>query len=83
MKLIDADALLSGIYSDNPSDIMLYVASQPEAIVRCKDCKYNANSTERGNALCNNFYGMTDQYGFCHFGERKKNEPKQENNNSR
>lgn len=29
MRLIDADALLDGIYSDNPKDVMLYIANFP------------------------------------------------------
>lgn len=43
-------------------------------VVRCKDCKYNRNPPSAGNALCDNFYGMTDQNGFCHFGERRTDE---------
>lgn len=43
---------------------------QPE-IVRCKDCKHNANPPEAGNADCDLFYGMTEQYGFCHRAERR------------
>lgn len=30
-RLIDADALLDGIYSDNPKDVMLYIARFPTA----------------------------------------------------
>ena len=44
---------------------------QPE-IIRCKDCKYNPNPPECGNAACVLFYGMTDQMGFCHHGERRE-----------
>ena len=40
--------------------------------VRCKDCKYNPNPPECGNADCVLFYGMTDQMGFCHHGERRE-----------
>ena len=40
-------------------------------VIRCKDCKYNRNPPSAGNALCDLFYGMTDQNGFCHFGERR------------
>ena len=38
-------------------------SAQPE-IIRCKDCKYNPNPPECGNADCVLFYGMTDQMGF-------------------
>lgn len=41
-------------------------------LVRCKDCKYNSCLPEHGNACCDTFYGMTDQMGFCHYGERRE-----------
>lgn len=40
-------------------------------IIHCRDCIHNANLPESGNALCVLFYGMTDQYGYCHKGERR------------
>ena len=43
-------------------------------VVRCKDCKYNSCSPDSGNACCDTFYGMTDQMGFCSYGERKEQE---------
>lgn len=43
-----------------------------EEIVRCKDCIHNSYSPDNGNACCDLFYGMTDQMGFCHHGERRK-----------
>ena len=48
-------------------------STQPE-IIHCKDCKYNPNPPECGNAACVLFYGMTDQMGFCHHGERRERE---------
>ena len=48
-------------------------SAQPE-IIHCKDCKYNPNPPECGNAACVLFYGMTDQMGFCHHGERRERE---------
>lgn len=47
--------------------------AQPE-IIHCKDCKYNPNPPECGNAACVLFYGMTDQMSFCHHGERRERE---------
>ena len=32
-KYLDADYLLAGIYSDNPKDVMLYIANFPAADV--------------------------------------------------
>ena len=46
---------------------------QPE-IIHCKNCEHNESSSEAGNANCNKFYGMTDQMGFCHYGERRTDE---------
>ena len=43
-------------------------------VVRCRECKYNSNPPECGNAACVLFYGMTDQMGFCHHGERRERE---------
>lgn len=48
-------------------------SAQPE-LIRCKDCKYNSNPPEYGNACCDTFYGMTDQMGFCHMAERREDE---------
>lgn len=48
---------------------MPYVDAVP--VIRCRDCKYNRNPPSAGNALCEQFYGMTDQNGFCHFWERR------------
>lgn len=53
--------------------LMQLPSAQPE-IIHCKDCKYNPNPPECGNAACVLFYGMTDQMGFCHHGERRERE---------
>ena len=76
MRLIDADALLAGIYSDNPSDIMFYVASQPEAIIRCKDCKFHTDDDECTNPHWDckesEVYPTAYEYDFCSYGKRKE-----------
>ena len=54
-------------------DLRKLPSAQPE-IIHCKDCKYNPNPPECGNAACVLFYGMTDQMGFCHHGERRERE---------
>lgn len=41
-------------------------------VVRCKDCIHNQLPPTRGNAECELWYGMTDLYGYCHYGERRK-----------
>lgn len=40
-------------------------------VVRCKDCVHNKRSRASGNANCELYYGMTDQMGFCHMGEKR------------
>lgn len=44
-----------------------------EEQICCKDCEHNTNSPDAGNANCNLFYGMTEQYGFCHKAKRREN----------
>lgn len=56
-------------YYDDGVDF--YGLTKVQELVRCKDCKYNSNPPEYGNAVCDTFYGMTDQMGFCHMGERR------------
>lgn len=45
-------------------------------VVRCKDCIHNQLPPTSGNADCELWYGMTDLYGFCHYGERRKDASK-------
>ena len=58
-------------YTEVKAMLKALPSAQPE-IMRCKDCKYNPNPPECGNAACVLFYGMTDQMGFCHHGERRE-----------
>ncbi|MBQ1777941.1 MAG: hypothetical protein IIZ93_07265 [Acidaminococcaceae bacterium] len=46
-------------------------SAQPE-LIRCKNCKHNQLPSTSGNAICEIFYGMTDQNGFCHMAEPKE-----------
>lgn len=41
-------------------------------LIRCIDCEHNMSSPDAGNAQCEFFYGMTDQYGYCHHAERRE-----------
>ena len=43
-----------------------------EPVVRCKDCKHNQLPPTSGNAECELWHGMTDLYGYCHYGERRE-----------
>ena len=52
------------------TNVKLYIEQQQ---IRCKDCNHNTNPPESGNANCDLFYGMTEQYGFCHKAERRTN----------
>ena len=64
-------------YNDGLDVAISALATLPSAeseIILCKDCKYNSNPPEYGNADCDIFYGMTDQMGYCHRAERRTNE---------
>ena len=68
--LIDKDALLNSIYSDNPTDIMLYIAEFPSAVVRCKECKYSKEYSDK-QFTCKWFDTLVFPNDFCSNGERR------------
>ena len=79
-RLVDKDVIIKRITSIFDEGLSIEEAieiidSMPDIdaveVVRCKDCIYNLQSIKRGNAVCDIFYGMTDQYGFCHYGEKR------------
>lgn len=73
-KALDRETLLNSFVRKVAVDaVKVLPTAQPE-IIHCKDCKYNSNPPECGNAVCVLFYGMTDQMGFCHHGERRERE---------
>lgn len=44
-------------------------------VVRCRECKYRADATEKENYLCNRkMLGLVRPDDFCSFGERKEGE---------
>ena len=49
-------------------------------LVRCKDCIHNTLPSSHGNACCELFYGMNNQFGFCSYGERRDNGEDKEDN---
>lgn len=75
MKLIDADALRQAILSTMPerSEVLLIVDNQPDAVVRCKDCKQGEQSVLPNRHLwcrIHEFYREPDWY--CADGEMKE-----------
>lgn len=78
MRLIDADVLMpnaeyKGKYDTvNAYDIVNCPTVDAVEVVRCKDCVHNQMPPTRGNADCELWYGMTDVYGYCHYGERRE-----------
>ena len=83
MRLIDADALIAEL-EVMPIDIgfedidraLEVVKEQPEAIVRCRDCKFQNKGSNEVDAwnLCNFrswLYIPISDYCFCNFGERR------------
>lgn len=72
-KYVNVDELLNGIYSDNPQDVMKYIAEFPEAdvvkVIRCPECKYwneLLGICQRRQPL--HGYGVND---YCSKGERR------------
>lgn len=61
------------VYSELYDMVSMLPAAEPE-IIRCQYCKHNTSKPNAGNASCELFYGMSDQYGFCHRAERKTDE---------
>lgn len=47
------------------------IPSSQSEIVYCKDCVHNELGADAGNAVCELYYGMTNQMGYCHMGERR------------
>ena len=69
MKLIDADALKQAILTTMPerSEVLLIVDNQPDAVVRCKDCR------KRGTVMCHLWFNspIPKDSWYCADGERK------------
>ena len=61
------------VYITEALNMAIEALRQPE-IIQCKNCEHNESPSTAGNACCNKFYGMTDQTGFCHYGERRTDE---------
>lgn len=82
MKLIDADALRMKFIQkmDYCDDILEIIDEMPEAVVRCKDCRYydrGKNESEEWSE-CRYYWYVSDfevnPDCFCSRGERKSDE---------
>ena len=85
-RLIDADALIDRFFTWDAIcktyaniDIKGVIDEQPEAVVRCKDCKYQSKGSNEADAwnLCSFrpwLHITIDDYCFCNFGERRTDE---------
>ena len=78
MRLIDADALKKTICYNMPTraDVNILVDAMPDAIVRCKDCKYGDSiKNAKGEPMidCVLFFDgwLKEPDWFCADGERK------------
>lgn len=90
MKLIDADAIIAALesFSDlrNGNTHFLngietakeIVTRLPDAVVRCKDCRYAHMSTDGSAKYCEVWFPDEAEYldgdNYCSFGERRNNE---------
>ena len=74
MRLIDADALADALFDQRrtyPQWVADTIGNMPDAIVRCKDCKYFL--AERGECLRHHFViYFSNGNWFCADGERKE-----------
>ena len=75
MRLIDADRLKQEIATIMPSriEVNLIVDAQPDAVVRCKDCKFKEKSFVYDRQWwCNRREKHCEDDWFCADGERKE-----------
>ena len=76
--LIDSERLKQDIFTFMPerSEVLLIVDNQPDAVVRCKDCRYwKDNNGGYPNPDCPWGKDETpDPDDYCSFGERKEGE---------
>lgn len=87
MKLVDVDELLFEINTSLWPQSMEYtkavailkgmLKAAPEAVVRCKDCKYTKRkSVIEGYFACGLLKQTVGDNDFCSFGERRENDDK-------
>ena len=77
MRLIDADALADALFEKRkkyPQWVADTIGKMPDAVVRCKDCKYRGSEIRDGIkfAKCELKHNWMPQNNwFCADGERK------------
>ena len=73
MRLIDADALKAEIATIMPSrtEVFLVVDKMPDAIVRCKDCKWFEMPRYGERGFCKNVELIRRTTFYCADGEAK------------
>lgn len=54
--------------------LMLYIETEPEALVRCKDCRWydKGENVVDSWELCKRHKHNTRDDGYCHHGERRE-----------
>lgn len=72
-KYIDREKLLAGIYSNNPKDVMLYIANFPAVnaaeAFRCEHC---SKSTEHPSGRwCKLLQTVVQNSDYCSWGTKK------------
>ena len=73
MRLIDADALANALFEkrrDYPQWVADTIGGMQEAVVRCKDCKWNSGTAEKPFCMMRSVPSPADW--FCADGEQKK-----------
>ena len=73
MRLIYADALADALFEKRknyPQWVADTIGSMPEAVVRCKDCKFQVDRGRRYHECDKHFLLAKDDW-YCADGERK------------
>ena len=82
MKLINVDELIDEIneyilYDCDDEIIFREILNDlPDAVIRCKDCKYCLNPSwlHGWNGICTKSFCNVPEYHYCGYGERKPDE---------
>ena len=78
MRLIDADALADALFDQRrnyPQWVADTIGGMPDAVVRCKDCKWSVGSSFPGLVVCTlekSAYINREKDWFCAYGEQKE-----------
>ena len=74
MRLIDVDALADALFEKRknyPQWVADTIGNMPDAVVRCRDCKYSMEAVFGSGRYCGLHKKSRAEEWFCADGERK------------